>query len=762
MSEIFPTTFEQRARQGEQVQDQDDHRLFRKYRTTPNHDILRQIGRSNDGSIPLPDALPQGIEPVDDENDTYNLVAFQNLETGAWSLEARNDERISDHPGRIRYEQLRDILMHPNNRDFFTMFKFCKRKNTLSMQELVEAYQLLGNNTDAACPRMAENDVQRRRRTWKVCGGGADFAEDNNNCPELTRTLAVSRGYNNENQVTAENARGNSIRWSSQHPTANMYHTRKGRRAASKHITHGGGNRRMSRQLTVDKRAYQKRAHILKGRTAGSRGGLAMEGRYLSKNNFQRLVAGAVQKIQQGQQAHLNDPYVLFPRDHATRASTPAGNEHIGRWRVSYANHQHNLHRGDQVVVLLRSQTGGEGTCNEQGEPWRENSQQGPWWTPEYRVVLDTGLGEANSWFSIYDVPWVQTNNLQGGAAGQTTARRRRRRTTAEGSSSSRAQAVRQEQRVNRQVNMKIIISFEQAVKPLAMPDTFNVSIRDGANTQVKRLTNRNKYGNEVKHWIGSGNTNGTYGLPALCGGAKIYRKASTRTSNTVRNTQKGRQCEKLARNIVPLDFNVAAAQGREITITITPNNRNNWRRVAPGMLVLIEGFVLKITAVQKQRNNGILTVNNDVQNVRQIRVLPDVRVLEERHLRRCDDPNPNDFNTLYKKSDFGPITDGFRKIQKPTLQAALNVIAMPVTVGHLQNTIENNRVNVDNGFTPDQYANLHVNFENYLLNHLRGAKTIANNNGRTQVFGSDLMEHVFRNQRNTFRKQLTLAGGRV
>ena len=287
----------------------------------------------------------------------------------------------------------------------------------------------------------------------------------------------------------------------------------------------------MSRQLTVDKRAYQKRAHILKGRTktpdqGGSRGGLAMEGRYLSKNNFQRLVAGAVQKIeqqqqQQGQQAQLDDPYVLFPRQNATREFMAAAeNEQIGRWQVSYANHQHNLRQGDQVVVLLRSQTGGEGTCNEQGEPWRENSQQGPWWTPEYRVVLDTEFEGANSRFSIYDVPWFQNNNLQGGASGQTTARRRRRRTTAEGSSSSRAQANRQEQQANVEevVNMKIIISFEQAVEPLAIPDTFNVRILDGGNTQVKRLTNRNKYGNEVKHWIGSGNTNGTYGLPALCG----------------------------------------------------------------------------------------------------------------------------------------------------------------------------------------------------------------------------------------------------
>jgi hypothetical protein len=775
MSEIFPTTFEQRAGQGEQVQGQDDHRLFRKYRTTPNHDILGQIGRSIVGSIPL----SQGIEPVDDENDTYNLVAFQDLQTGAWSLEHRDNQQTATRSNELlhdgmRYEQLRDILMHPNNRDFFTMFKFCKRKNTLSMRELIEAYQLLGNNTEAACPRMEENDVQKRRRTWKVCGGGADFAEDTNNCPELERTLGVSRGYNNENQVTAANARGNSIRWSSQHPTANMYHTRKGRRAASKHVTHGGGRREMSRQLTVDKRAYQKRAHILKGRTkspdlGGSRGGLAMEGRYLSKNNFQRLVAGAVQKIQQGQQAHLNDPYVLFPRAHASRVSTPAGNERIGRWRVSYANHQHNLHRGDQVVVLLRSQTGGEGTCNEQGLPWRENSQGGgPWWTPEYRVVLDTGLGGATSWFSIYDVPWVQTNNLRGGMR-QISSRRpvgRRRPTAAEGSN-SRASATTDEQTANVEANVKIIISFEQAVKPLAMPRTFNVSIRDGATTQVKRLTNRNKYGNEVKHWIGSGNTNGTYGLPALCGGAKIYRKASTRTSNTVRNTQKGRQCDKLDRLLDgALDFQATNTERKEITIAITDDNRNSWRRVAPGMLVLIPGrtgnagVLLKITAVRKRRNgNGILTVNNDVDNVQQITVLPDVRVLEERHLRDC---GGNDNNTLYKKSDFGPITDGFRKIQKPTLQEALNVLAMPaVTGGNLHNQIEELRLG-NLVFPNQQYAGLHVNFEEYLLNHLRGAKEIATTNGRKQVFGSDLMEYVFRHHRNTFRKRLTLAGGRV
>ena len=56
----------------------------------------------------------------------------------------------------------------------------------------------------------------------------------------------------------------------------------------------------------------------------------------------------------------------------------------------------------------------------------------------------------------------------------------------------------------------------------------------------------RNKYNSEVKHWISSGNTGGTYGVPALCAGANIYRKGGTRPSKRVKNSGKYKQCQKL------------------------------------------------------------------------------------------------------------------------------------------------------------------------------------------------------------------------
>ncbi len=225
-----------------------------------------------------------------------------------------------------------------------------------------------------------------------------------------------------------------------------------------------------------------------------------------------------------------------------------------------------------------------------------------------------------------------------------------------------------------------------------------------------------NKYKSKVKHWISSGNTGGTYGVPALCAGANIYRKGGTRPSKRVKNSGKKKQCNKL----------------------------------------------------------------KDINN---FEILQKKQALEEYNLRRCNDEN---FNDMYKASNFKDFEDN--RYRAYTIFEALDIVCVPhilqggglskedgekfealtpleglilqslrfENMGQISDYVRNNNIETfrdfsnnirDDGYYDimrDSYPDVRRNFENYLLNLLSEARSIAKNEGKSNVTGTHILQALY------------------
>ncbi len=253
---------------------------------------------------------------------------------------------------------------------------------------------------------------------------------------------------------------------------------------------------------------------------------------------------------------------------------------------------------------------------------------------------------------------------------------------------------------------------------------------RDG----MRDLGKTNKYGSALKHWIGSGNTNGTYGLPALCGGAKIYRKGSTRSSKTVQDQAKQKQCDKLRskeqQTVEDREQLVLRKCGATRAEDIAGENGN--------ALYKKSDFGGRKPTYQKFRRLAL-------QEALDLVAMPDaanrgsVSKLEELIIRKLLLPNDN----------LG-VPDGWRNQLRGSI------------VGETDDARrENSSPFVCGRITPDQYRRIHGDFEDWLIRQLKDAKGVANRMERAQVFGSDLLEHVMNNAdlRGVYRKNFILTG---
>lgn len=892
----------------------EDHRFFQKYQVGNdgalldmdliehqlNADLVRANGQQLEDAVVGNITVNETQYPVSlSHNDTYNFVAMYELAgdppTTRWVIKRRATGADATKVGKViqttliggqryTYQQMRNILMHKNNRDFTTMYKFCKGKNTLTRAELKEAVELLLNNENPVCTRM-NMDAATRGKAWKVCRGtdpntrpitpGEDGVAITT-CPELNRTLIDARAMRVRDGLVDDS--DEIVRWSNQFPTANMYRSKKGRRGASKRgysgqvnvvvnkttaaavrnanivtfddvnnlekgmrVVGGGvadtivvsvnrrahsvtlsnpvtvGNQadlqfhakkqRMQRQLTVDKRAYQKRVNILKGRTTREVvGGIDGKGRYLSKNNMQRLFAGGVQNLTER---------LKNPNNNYGRAVFPVANSQIFRREdrlvVFYPNQIHNLRVGDQVILYDTRNTETENLPVSQsqgnkriildrnllppitidrllnvdmvvfrvnGSPAQVpapkitdirgnevvldralnlNATQVSFAAEHFRSVLRVGESTAprrGSYFEVFPISDDVIRGvdefgardaipgaIQGGGGrarrtGQTEQQVNRDGGAREEDSSTTNATARRA--VNQTRTRHIMLSPHETGSALnistfrdawANNKVFPALTEEGAG--MRDLGKTNKYGSKLKYWIGSGNTNGTYGLPALCGGAKIYRKGSTRSSKKVMDKSKQKQCDKLR----------------------TPQR--------------------ELTMEEKEQ-----------------------KVLRKCGQNRQQDINANNGNALYKKSDFGERKPTYQKMRKLTLQEALDAVAIPDAANRgalskLEELILTKLLQTDANPTPalndwanglnlvgtteeaavsqyfcqnvttNMYRNIHEEFEEWLIARLKAAKVIAGGAQRSQVFGSDLLEHVVNNQlsRGVYRKNFVLTG---
>ena len=229
-----------------------------------------------------------------------------------------------------------------------------------------------------------------------------------------------------------------------------------------------------------------------------------------------------------------------------------------------------------------------------------------------------------------------------------------------------------------------------------------------------------NKYNSKVKHWISSGNTGGTYGVPALCAGANIYRKGGTRPSKRVKNSGKNKQCQKL-------------------------------------------------------------------QNYNNFEVVKRKQALEEFNLRQC---NNNNFNDMYKASNFKDFEDN--RYRAYTIFEALDIVCVPHilqggglskeganvieeltpleglilqslqsipafgNMGTLSTYVQGNNIQTfkdfsdkikDDGYYDimrDSYPDVRQNFEEYLLTLLSNARSIAKNEGKSNVTGTHILQALY------------------
>jgi hypothetical protein len=451
----------------------------------PDLDITKRVKYGN--SLPFRKYRPGPHQKLDGETEQVFMDRIQTPQEGESNADYQR-RRIASLEGAYQ-------LLTGNNDEVENGAPICKRLAEL----VVDAENRPEWNDENMTPEM-----KLYAKSWKYCDIEDDLADawdqGVTTCPKYTRILEEAQAHRDvarrEDETEAaytRRMRNSAVRWSDQQPTANMFQKQYGKRKAQEQgeILNPGGNdtrTQMKEMVSVNQRAYQKRLKTVQGRKE-----LGGGERYLSQNNIRRLVAGGIHNL-----AHRKvDPFDLN-----------AEHPHVTEFAVN------NDPIIDQPHIL-------------QGN--------GVW---QYLITLqDTG--------NLMDGDYVSVQPVHGNDAGQEQYGYVSEINHIGGQikflTTSVIDAIGVELRLVPNTTVAQPCDIQRVLEyrvELGNPDG------PASDKSVAQLSN--KYNSSAKYWLSSGNTNGTYGVPALCAGAKIYRKGATRPSKKVKDKGKQKQCNDL------------------------------------------------------------------------------------------------------------------------------------------------------------------------------------------------------------------------
>lgn len=262
------------------------------------------------------------------------------------------------------------------------------------------------------------------------------------------------------------------------------------------------------------------------------------------------------------------------------------------------------------------------------------------------------------------------------------------------------------------------IIHFSQLVdaQPISLPDNVSRFHRKGVVNIEKPeqfVKMKNKYKSEVKHWISSGNTGGTYGVPALCAGANISRKGGTRPSKRVKQSGKTKQCSKLINGFNNYENSQKKQAKEEYNLRQCNNNNDNDMYKASNFRDFQDNRYRSYTIFEALdtvcvpyilRGGGL---GNNGQEV--------MTKLEELILQY------GGFNNF---EGFVNYARGYGRFEE---------LSQAMKTGNRYEDLSNN------------YSQLRRDFEAYLVTLLTDARSLAKFEGKTNVTGTHILQALYR-----------------
>lgn len=553
-------------------------------------------------------------------------------------------------------------------------------------------------------------------KSWKYCGIEDDLHEAWNNgvttCPKYTRILeeahaqanlgvGVTRQVGESEEDYTQRVRNSAIRWSDQQPTANMFQKQYGKRKAQEQseILNLDGNTRtgMNEMVSVNQRAYQKRLKTVQGRKELDGGE-----RYLSQSNIRRLVAGGIYNLTH-RKVDFDFPHVENPTVTAFAAN------------------------GDDPIITNPNITAGNGvyqyliTLADVG-----NLRVGDY----VHVVPTLGAGQEQQQYGYISeiddidsqIKFLTTNEINA-----------------------------------LDVTLQLVPNTTVA-PPCDIQEVLENRVELGTGAEIAVAQLSNKYNSSAKYWLSSGNTNGTYGVPALCAGAKIYRKGATRPSKKVKDKGKQKQCRDLLGRL--------QTEGDDAV--------EGWER-----LKLIMQFKLRDCQgdgndLYKKKDFRLFSrparqmIHHHLRTYNIFEALDRVVMSDAKHTAR-DHPTPleliiaanitpganrnNEGRVVVPEDEEMDIMQYRREFYNDlndNVQPLIDLLASDAWDGYAANEkITRYKQRIQGLMTPNTISVIQKDIEDYIIECLKRGKQRAQLDKREQVFGSDIldpeMQHIYK-----------------